>query len=62
MRNNVSNKISRGLVSKGSVCQDYLRDAYWHLEKGIFRALHAFKMRTGASKDVKYTLRWQSGN
>lgn len=50
MRSNVSNKISRGLVSKGSVCLDFLSDAYWLLEKGIFRALRAFKMRRGAFK------------
>ena len=48
MRSSVSNKIPRGLVSKGSLCLDCLRDAHWPLEKGIFRALHVFKMRRGA--------------
>lgn len=53
MRSNVSNKISRGFVSKGSVCLDYLRAASWPLEKGIFRALHVFKMRRGAFKGCR---------
>lgn len=40
----VRNKIPRGLVSKGSHGLHYLRDNYWPLEKGFFRAVHEFHL------------------
>lgn len=57
LRSSVSNKIPRGIVIKGLLCLDCLRDTCCPLEKGTFKAPHlVFKMRTGAFKGHKIYL------